>query len=76
MQQFSKSDNWKAAWQEVDIFNKNLIEDPTKFRDLTYPGKSGVNEIVLELNSSKVSPNYIYLPKTPYIGYNKQGHYK
>jgi hypothetical protein len=26
----SKSDLWKAAWQEVDIFNKNLIEDPTK----------------------------------------------
>jgi hypothetical protein len=26
----SKSDYWKAAWQEVDIFNKNLIEDPTK----------------------------------------------
>jgi hypothetical protein len=30
MQPFSKSDYWKAAWQEVDIFNKNLIEDPTK----------------------------------------------
>jgi hypothetical protein len=29
MQPFSKSDYWKAAWQEVDIFNKNLIEDPT-----------------------------------------------
>jgi hypothetical protein len=25
---FSKSDYWKAAWQ--DIFNKNLIEDHTK----------------------------------------------
>jgi hypothetical protein len=23
-------DYWKAAWQDVDIFNKNLIEDPTK----------------------------------------------
>jgi hypothetical protein len=21
---------WKGAWQDVDIFNKNLIEDPTK----------------------------------------------
>jgi hypothetical protein len=30
MQPFSKSDYWKAAWQEVDIFNKNLIEDPSK----------------------------------------------
>jgi hypothetical protein len=30
MQPFSKSDYWKAAWQDVDIFNKNLIEDPTK----------------------------------------------
>jgi hypothetical protein len=30
MQPFSKSDYWKAAWQEVDIFNKNLFEDPTK----------------------------------------------
>jgi hypothetical protein len=30
MQPFSKSDYWKAAWQEVDIFNKSLIEDPTK----------------------------------------------
>jgi hypothetical protein len=28
MQPFSKSDYWKAAWQDVDIFNKNLIEDP------------------------------------------------
>jgi hypothetical protein len=45
MQPFSKSDYWKAAWQEVDIFNKNLIEDllQNKFRDFTYPGKSGVN---------------------------------
>jgi hypothetical protein len=25
MQPFSKSDYWKAAWQEVDIFNKNLF---------------------------------------------------
>jgi hypothetical protein len=24
------TDYWKAAWQDVDIFNKNLIEDPTK----------------------------------------------
>jgi hypothetical protein len=31
MQPFSSSDYyWKAAWQDVDIFNKNLIEDPTK----------------------------------------------
>jgi hypothetical protein len=30
MEPFSKSDYWKAAWQDVDIFNKNLIEDPTK----------------------------------------------
>jgi hypothetical protein len=30
MQPFSKSDYWKASWQDVDIFNKNLIEDPTK----------------------------------------------
>jgi hypothetical protein len=30
MQSFSKSDYWKAAWQDVHIFNKNLIEDPTK----------------------------------------------
>jgi hypothetical protein len=29
MQPFSKSVYWKAAWQDVDIFNKNLIEDPT-----------------------------------------------
>jgi hypothetical protein len=44
MEPFSKSDYWKAAWQDVDIFNKNLIEDPTNnFRDLTYLGKSGVN---------------------------------
>jgi hypothetical protein len=28
MEPFSKSG--KAAWQDVDIFNKNLIEDPTK----------------------------------------------
>jgi hypothetical protein len=28
MQPFYKSDYWKAAWQEV--FNKNLIKDPTK----------------------------------------------
>jgi hypothetical protein len=26
MQPFSKSDYWKAAWQDVDIFNKNLTK--------------------------------------------------
>jgi hypothetical protein len=29
-QPFFRSDHWKAAWQDVDIFNKNLIENPTK----------------------------------------------
>jgi hypothetical protein len=29
MQPFSKSDYWKAAWEDVDIFNKNLNKDPT-----------------------------------------------
>jgi hypothetical protein len=44
MQPLSTSDYWKAAWQEVDIFNKNLIEDLTKqFPDLTHLGKSGAN---------------------------------
>jgi hypothetical protein len=30
VQPFSICDYWKAAWQEVDIFNNNLNEDPTK----------------------------------------------
>jgi hypothetical protein len=30
MQPFSTSDHWKAASQDVDISNKNLIEDCTK----------------------------------------------
>jgi hypothetical protein len=30
VQPFSICDYWKAAWQDVDIFNKNLTEDPTK----------------------------------------------
>jgi hypothetical protein len=46
MQPFSKSDYWKAAWQEVDIFNKNLIEDPTK----QIPGFHLPREIWCKLN--------------------------
>jgi hypothetical protein len=30
VQPFSTCDDWKAAWQDVDIFNKNLTEDLTK----------------------------------------------
>jgi hypothetical protein len=30
VQPFSTSDYWKAAWQDVDIYNKNVIENPTK----------------------------------------------
>jgi hypothetical protein len=30
VQPFAICNYWKAAWQDVDIFNKNLIENPTK----------------------------------------------
>jgi hypothetical protein len=64
MEPFSKSDYWKAAWQDVDIFNKNLIEDPTNAVQKKKPSNTFWKNVPL-LNSSKVSPNYIYLPKTP-----------
>jgi hypothetical protein len=102
MQSFSISDYWKASWQDVDIFNNNLIKDTTKQvpgfdlcrkiwcklnRFRTGHGKCCITGLFVKtplvntvqkkkpsntlwknvalLNSSKVSPNFIYLPKTP-----------
>jgi hypothetical protein len=46
MQPFSRSDYWKATWQDVDIFNKNVIEDPTK----QVPGFDLARKIWCKLN--------------------------
>jgi hypothetical protein len=46
VQSFSMCDYWKAAWQDVDIFNKNLIEDPTK----QVPGVDLPRKICCKLN--------------------------